>query len=108
MFRTVDGLRVCLPLLVVQSGGVQVSVSDDREYRYFVLDNQLRVIVATDPSTEKVLTVWYDPPLPLATFRPPPQAPSVFAGDRLVLPYPLTLVATVIPSSCLASRTFWR
>ena len=40
--------------LVVQSGGVQKSVSDDREFRYFQLENQLKVIVVSDPSTEKV------------------------------------------------------
>jgi hypothetical protein len=37
-----------------QSGGVQKSVTDDRNFRYLVLENNLKVVLVSDPNTEKV------------------------------------------------------
>jgi hypothetical protein len=37
-----------------QSGGVQKSVSDDREFKYCVLDNGLRITLISDPKADKV------------------------------------------------------
>lgn len=37
-----------------QSGGIQKSVGDDRDYRYLVLSNGLRVTLVSDPKADKV------------------------------------------------------
>lgn len=37
-----------------QSGGVQKSVTDDREFRYVVLPNGLRVTLVSDSKADKV------------------------------------------------------
>ena len=39
---------------VLQSGGIWKSVSDDRDFRYLVLDNGLRVTLVSDAKADKV------------------------------------------------------